>query len=398
MVAVQKELRDSARHGFQLNQLITLERNILRQKTSVTVIGAGIIGTSCAYALSKEKDVDVNLVDGTLPGGGTSSTGMAWLNASNKRPRDYFDLNFAGMNFWHDIKAIHDVDWVHLTGSIASEMYTPQLAERMEELQAWGYEVEEVRGRDLVQKFDLPIAPPAADQLFAHYPLEGWIDVSGALNFMLTEAAKGDFQYSFGTPVSNLEKTASGFRITLSDGTQLQSDVVVNAAGPRADRIAMMLGRELPLSPTKGYTLQLDAPGVSLDKVILSEHVDIRPDVASTLRIHNDTIDGMIAQGAATDRAELRSALLARATELIPELQNAKIVSEYMGVRPIPADAFSSVGFVDGLPGYIEAVTHSGVTMGPLVGHLVADMVLDNPGTELLTPRFSPNRFLQGAF
>jgi glycine/D-amino acid oxidase-like deaminating enzyme len=363
---------------------------------SVAVIGAGIVGTSIAYHLSRSARTEVVLIDSSLPGGGTSDTGMAWLNASNKRPRDYFELNFAGVREYHDMKRELGVDWVHVIGSIASEFYTPKLIERMGELAAWGYRVERLTGTRVAEAFGTTLAVHADDETFAHYPDEGWIDVPAALRFMLARAADHrHFVYRAGGSVIGLERQAGSIRVTLSDGTAFTTHQVVNAAGPRADRIARLLGRDLPMAPTRGMTLVLREPDVRLDKVVLSSKVGIRPDGPGLFRVHDETVDGMIAQGAPVDRGELAEELHKRAVSLVPSLADATIVRESIGVRSIPADSFSSIGRVRDLPGYIEAVTHSGVTMGPLVGRIVAGIALGDTGHPLLTERFSPDRFEQ---
>jgi glycine/D-amino acid oxidase-like deaminating enzyme len=58
----------------------------------------------------------------------------------------------------------------------------------------------------------------------------------------------------------------------------------------------------------------------------------------------------------------------------------------------MPADGYPSVGAVAELPGYYEAVTHSGVTLGPLIGRLLAELILADRIDPLLEP-YSPNRF-----
>ena len=63
----------------------------------VAVVGAGIVGSSVAYRLS-EGGAEVVMIDGAEPGSGTTSTSFAWVNANNKLPRDYFELNVAGLH------------------------------------------------------------------------------------------------------------------------------------------------------------------------------------------------------------------------------------------------------------------------------------------------------------
>ena len=79
---------------------------------------------------------------------------------------------------------------------------------------------------------------------------------------------------------------------------------------------------------------------------------------------------------------------------MLPALHSAKISETLVGVRPIPKDGFSCVGAVSALPGYYEAVTHSGVTLGPLVGRLLAKEILSGEVDPLVAP-FRPDRFVR---
>ncbi|KAL3791251.1 hypothetical protein HJC23_000868 [Cyclotella cryptica] len=78
---------------------------------SVVVIGSGIIGSSIAYHLSLRgvnvtvMDMKANLLprnstsDDIDPGTATSSS-FAWLNANDKAPLSYMQLNLLGMEMW----------------------------------------------------------------------------------------------------------------------------------------------------------------------------------------------------------------------------------------------------------------------------------------------------------
>ncbi|GAB3561652.1 FAD-binding oxidoreductase [Spelaeicoccus albus] len=318
---------------------------------------------------------------------------MAWLNASSKRPKDYFDLNFAGVREYYRLKSELAADWLHLTGTLAQAACTPNLEDRAAELEAWGYGVERTNaatafGQHLPQA---TIVDP--DEFVAHYPDEGWIDTNGATQELIGAAAACGAEYQQGCAVTRIDAEGSAYRLTLADGTTFLTDVVVNAAGPKADRIAALVGRHLPLAPTKGMTIKFFAPDLDIDKIVLSDQVEIRPDVNGCVRTHSDAVDGMMAQGAATDRTEIVEVMRTKAANFLPALESAPIAGVYMGVRPIPEDQFSCVGAVDGIDNYFEAVTHSGVTMGPLIGRLITEYVVDGTRNDLLTSRFDPNRF-----
>ena len=63
----------------------------------VAVVGAGVVGASVAFRLSQSEKAEVTITDQGQPGSGTTSTSFAWLNANRKTPREYYELNRAGM-------------------------------------------------------------------------------------------------------------------------------------------------------------------------------------------------------------------------------------------------------------------------------------------------------------
>ncbi|MBD0356042.1 MAG: FAD-binding oxidoreductase [Rubrobacter sp.] len=84
--------------------------------------------------------------------------------------------------------------------------------------------------------------------------------------------------------------------------------------------------------------------------------------------------------------------LLERARRVVPTLEGAKVEDVRVGVRPMPEDGLPCVGAVSELPGYYEAVTHSGVTLGPLLGRLLAREILGGEVDSLIS-LFRPARF-----
>src|SRR5579859_7923459 len=80
------------------------------------VIGAGIIGTTVALRLAQRGDV-VTLLDRAAPGAGTTGTTFAWINASAKELRPYFELNVAGMAAHERLSAeFEGAPWLGPTG------------------------------------------------------------------------------------------------------------------------------------------------------------------------------------------------------------------------------------------------------------------------------------------
>jgi glycine/D-amino acid oxidase-like deaminating enzyme len=84
--------------------------------------------------------------------------------------------------------------------------------------------------------------------------------------------------------------------------------------------------------------------------------------------------------------------MMAWGAAVAPALAAARPMAALVGMRPIPADGLPSVGKVPGIPGYVEVVTHSGVTLAPLIARSLTDEMLGEPGNPLLAP-FHPDRF-----
>jgi glycine/D-amino acid oxidase-like deaminating enzyme len=60
--------------------------------------------------------------------------------------------------------------------------------------------------------------------------------------------------------------------------------------------------------------------------------------------------------------------------------------SHVIGVRPIPEDGFPVVGRAPGVAGLYVAVMHSGITLAPMIGRVVADEILTGRRDGLVKP------------
>jgi len=72
--------------------------------------------------------------------------------------------------------------------------------------------------------------------------------------------------------------------------------------------------------------------------------------------------------------------------------QDARLIDVRVGQRPMPTDGLPIIGPLPELPGVYVAVTHSGITLGPVTGRLVAaELVEAVPDEQLVGVR--PDRF-----
>lgn len=361
----------------------------------VVVIGAGVVGASVAYRLAAG-GTPVTLVDQAEPGSGTTSTSFAWLNANNKPPAAYHALNVAGIAAHRRLGAdLGGAPWLHRNGNVrcAAGAAAKQLLAHVAALQRLAYPVQLIE-RTSAQLIEPDVRwPSGADAVFASFPEEGWADGPLLVRSLVGAAGALGATVHAGDGVRAFE--FAGDRVVgvrLASGTRLAAGSVVIAAGRWSDRVAALAGLRLPLAPTCGL-LAVTAPLQRCPRgVVHAPGVHFRPDGGGRVVLQDDDTDALVDPATPRD-PELPACreLWQRACAYLPELAGVPIAEARIGIRALPEDGYPVVGFAPGLSNLYLAVTHSGMTLGPLLGELGAAEVLGGA----LDPRlanFRPER------
>jgi glycine/D-amino acid oxidase-like deaminating enzyme len=358
----------------------------------VAVIGAGIVGSSVAHRLS-EGGAEVVLIDGAEPGSGTTSTSFAWVNANNKLPRDYFELNMAGMGEHERLRDEIGGDWLYTTGNLiwAADEEQENLEKRVERLRSWSYAAEMLPASTVNEKLEPGAIFPDTEIRIAHFPEESWTDAPALTRTLVEAAVRNGAHKLFGNAVRGIDVDGEGVTLQLKDG-EVHADAVVNATGAKANSVAEMVGRELPLDVFPGLLVRVAVPGEPLRHLMHTPRINVRPDGPGYVLLHHDSVDERLTDDFAGTEDPLCAELLERARLVLPALEEAVVVEARFGMRPVPADGHSCVGALSAIPGYYEAVTHSGVTLGPLIGRLLAREILTDEVDPLIAP-FRADRF-----
>jgi glycine/D-amino acid oxidase-like deaminating enzyme len=358
----------------------------------VAVIGAGIVGSSIAYRLS-EGGAEVVMIDRAEPGSGTTSTSFAWVNANNKLPRDYFELNLAGMREHVRLRDEMGRDWLYSTGNLiwAADEEQENLEKRVERLRSWSYAAEMLPASTVSKELEPEATFPDPELQIAHFPDESWTDAPALARMLVQAAGRNGAHKNFGNAVRGIEVEDGGVTLQLEDG-EVHADAVVNATGAKAASVAEMVGRELPLDVFPGLLVRVAVPGEPLRHLMHTPRINVRPDGPGYVLLHHDSVDERLTDDFAGIEDPLCAELLERARLVLPALEEAEIVEARFGLRPVPADGHSCVGALPEISGYYEAVTHSGVTLGPLIGRLLAREILTGEVDPLIAP-FRPDRF-----
>jgi glycine/D-amino acid oxidase-like deaminating enzyme len=363
----------------------------------VAVIGSGIVG-SCVGRQLARGGAEVVIFDAGQPGAAVTDWSFSWLNASNKtQTREYFDLNVAGMSAYRDLVADFGAgSWCHLSGHLRwsdSDEGADRLRREVDHLHNWGYAVEMWSAEQVGRLLEPEVRFPTDHTEVALYRDEGWISGRALVALLVEDArVKGARAHSDRSVVDIEVAGGQVVAVVPTDGERVEVDAVVNAAGPGAGQVAGLVGRALPMRDEPGLVARVRCDGPPVGRAMHAPHVEIRPDGGDRVVLHSREVDALI--GPTTSAGDLSPSLLSLARQVVPALRRATPVSERIAWRPIPEDGFPSVGGIEGLTGYYEAVTHSGITLGPIVGRLLTQEILEGAVDPLLAP-YRPDRFVE---
>lgn len=256
--------------------------------------------------------------------------------------------------------------------------------------------------------------------------LGGWFINDGyrcdpaALTLALALAAGGmGAEVITHTDVKQILVSAGKVAGVATDQGVIRSEIVVDAAGPWAPKLAQTAGVDLAISGGRGWLLLTESMPPITNHLLESSgwHLTIgdsgpRPQLIKSYAGGDApplTIGTLIQQNASghvllgssrvsslgdhDSEAAVTREIAQRAARMLPALAEARISAVWSGVRPMSADGLPLIGWLPKLQGFFVAGGHGGqgVILGGGTGRLAAELI---SGTETLadaTP-FDPAR------
>jgi glycine/D-amino acid oxidase-like deaminating enzyme len=368
----------------------------------IVVVGAGAIGTALSYRLA-QAGAQVTTVERRFPGAGTTGSSFAYINGTDKPPRDYHRLNVLSIRDHQDLADEIGGDWVHVTGSLhwadANDgAPAANLGQVMRRLLDWGMRVDRLSPEQAMHELepDAWIDPETVATVFLVHRA-GWLDpMAMAHGTMSVAAERYEARLIRGDVVALRSGGGTLHTVVLGDGHELAADVVVNAAGPDAGRVARLAGVELPLERTPGLLIVSEPAPARLRHVVYAPGVNLRPDGGARLMVQRETLDSHAVEGSpvALDDPLIREAMT-RARAVVPALAQVEAEAVRLGVRPMPKDGLPIVGFDPSVANLYHVVTHSGITLAARLALLVTEEL--SGGDTAPLEAYRPARFAQGA-
>jgi D-amino-acid dehydrogenase len=396
-----------------------------QQGTTTLVIGAGIIGTTLAYALQR-RGRKVALIEREAPGTGASFGNMAsiavteFMPASRpavwrqipgwmldpegpvrvrpsymprlvpwflrflaaSRPSKLKELEAQGAalcrRVYEDLLPL--LRETGLEGELTDEgclsLYADEAEfktdrEHIEILERFGFP-HEVIGRQAIKALE----PELSDRIgmAVLFPQNRSIRDPYRLVLQMADRFAGLGGQVIKGDVVGFRRSAGIQGITLQDGRRLDADEVVICAGAYSARLAKMLGEPIPLETERGYHTQIMSPGIALKHSIIwpAKAFMVTP-TAGGIRV-GGTVE-MAGLDAAPDYRRSKITVR-RAQEALPKLR-CENFTEWMGHRPALPDTVPILSPSARTKGVFYATGHGhlGLTYAATTARLMADLI-----------------------
>lgn len=348
------------------------------------IIGGGVVGNGIAYHLSERYKEGVLVLDKKYPMTGTSGSTQAWVWVHNKTPSWYAELSMYSAELYPYLsRKIGDFEYKR-TGGLApffeekDREKALQLAEAYEKI---GIHIEVLSREEVISKE--PFMNP--EVLGATYSsIDGNVNPFRLIDMYMRAAKKNGVTFSFYNQVIDIQKMSGKFIVVSDHETYICKNLVL-AGGIWSRELGKMIGIDIPVNPLRGQILVTEP---------------LKPFINHTISLIRQANNGEVLMGYSKEEAGFdRSTTLDvmqetanMAVRYFPALKKAKVVRAFSGIRVMPEDGFPILGKVPGIDNLYVAATHSGVTLSPLIGTLLTELIVEGE-TSIPIERYSISRF-----
>ncbi|NLQ78186.1 FAD-binding oxidoreductase [Streptococcus mutans] len=360
----------------------------------VAIIGAGIVGATAAYYLSKEKDIAVTVFDDGFGQATKAAAGIICPWFSKRRHKAWYRLARLGADFYQtllsDLKRdACKVDFYEQSGSFLLK----NKAESLDEL------------------FEIGQKRKSQSPLIGHLEIQKRADLTGLLadlvGFDRCIYASGAARVEGASLTEALLNASHAKMVNKKVGLQVLSDgnyrvngkkytAVLLACGAWLPQILEPLGYKIDIRPQKGQLRDYFFNSEDTEKfpVIMPEgEVDIIPFAHGKVSVgashENDQGFDLQIDNSVLDKMEKE------AQTYFPKLKEATSKNERVGTRAYTRDFAPFFGRVTGLANVYAAsgLGSSGLTTGPLIGNQLVKMLLDKE-LDIQASDYSPDKYI----
>ncbi len=384
--------------AYALSPPVLAQRHLPR----IAVIGGGIVGASVAMHLA-QAGASVTLLEKTGPAKGATEKSFAWLNTYNP------DAHYRAMRLQSllayrslDIPLQLGITWGGYLNWTDSDSESAALRSFASSVAGTPTAWRALSAAELAQLS--PCLVPGAVAAAYFSAIDGHLDPVWVTWRLLDRAQLLGAKLVFPCEVTGLDFHGRRLAGIATTQGRFATDRVVVAAGVDTPRILSMAGASLRLQHAPGIlTHSLPIPEVTkmvydgpreiefkqmANGRIVGTDAPAPPDTA----VHKEIRDHAVDFPDTSVRSMHGTRVLERIAAYLPAAKAAVFDCLTLGFRPMPLDGFPVVGALPGTPDVYVAVTHSGVTLAPILGQYVSQEILGERLVDWLAP-YRPTRF-----
>lgn len=353
-------------------------------RADVLVIGGGILGLLTAADLASRGQRVVIVRGETEP---ASDASLVWLNVISTETADYARLRIASMRVWHSIVAADPACPVTINGSLLWDRDRQGLEELSGFQNGLGWETQVIDQPAFSDRAP-GIGPVPESALWA--PGEAAADPDAMLSWASARVAGEGVAVLDGSVAEIIETGGKASGVRLADGSTVFAQNIVVAAGVGSAPLLAPFAFDPGLRMAPGMLLVTTPMARISTAVMASPLMDFWQADDGRVFIATGTHQTMVDDLEATAKAAL-----ANLAVLVPGSPAPGIAQIRMRDRPIPGDGYPLIGPVPGVSGLWLALSHSGMTLAPVIAGSICDMVLGVDMKHDIGP-FAPDRMTRG--
>lgn len=368
----------------------------------VGIVGAGIVGASVAYHLA-EAGAQVIVFEKTAPAAGATRNSFAWINAF------VADAHYRAARL-QSLLAYHDLDrrlglaiaWGGYLNWASDASQAAAVRANGAQLDGSPYPVLSLTAADLAALSPQLTPGPVSAAIYS--TIDGHLDPVHVTQRFLAAARARGAQLRCPCEVRALEFRHGRLASVLTSQGNFALDRLIVAAGVDTPRVLALCGYTLRLRHAPGILAHSaampeltriihDAPGgLSFKQMANGSIVGTDAPEPPDLPVHAGIRAGAMEFPDDAVRAVHGNRILGKIAAFLPAARAAPLEWLSLGFRPMPTDEFPVVGALPATPDVHVAVTHSGVTLAPILGRWMTAEIMDATRVEALAP-YRPERF-----
>jgi D-amino-acid dehydrogenase len=409
----------------------------------VVIVGAGVIGLSCAHTLRKA-GAEVVVIDRGEPGLGSSFGNAGWIVPSLAGPMPAPGLGLRSLiwllkkdsplhispaalprlagflwSFWRHCNEADYLSGQRAVGTLGRSTMAlfdeleqegthfemrrdglvfvcqdpntiPHLVDDLENMRTFGYEVPRPLSPAELRELEPTLSDRVAGGLFV--PEERHLRPESLNQGLLHRVRELGVEVQTHTEVTGAVHDNGRLTAVETREGSIEGDQFVIAAGAWTALLGDSFGYSVPVQAGKGYSLTFEHPTIKVNHPLYLAEVK----VGVTPFDGGLRIAGTMELSGINERLDRRrvEAIRRNAETYLPGISQAGAGEEWVGMRPLTPDGLPLIGRVPGADNIFMATGHAmlGMTLAPATAAVIGELIIEGESALDITP-FNPARF-----